>query len=1130
MDPLNPFSLLGRPAGGGPSLLGGGSFESFLKPRPDPVAPPVDPAEQQSTLSSLAEHSLGGLAYLGKIADKTFGGRAVRGVLGGHPQELLSLLPGSDTLGLTNEDDAVTGRQLLQQQGLVGQGTPGEFDSGDLAGMAAEMALDPSTYLGFGTLTRAGTLAKKTGTLFKGTPGRIGGFAARESDLAALAAQHGLPDAASALAHAGLPQTSPVLSRALEGAARSAGETINPAHVFDAATGRLVPTPGGATPLAGALGVGLPFSERTPLLTGSTGQWLTRNLNAGVTAPLRIADRATENLTGFSPVRATKALFDPDVMGRYTQGGQDIASTFTRPAEQAAQAQALGRYAEALQQFAPLIEGKAPEAVRAAQRLAIRTSEGVGTTPALLAELAGHGYQPHEISAIAGIGQNIGDLMRQTAAPQIDRGVPLPLLQDTAKYALRQKEILPRQPGESLIGYLARRDRQYAATSASQLAREDIFRNVPGGTDQLNEWARNPDLSGKNAALNPLQAAAHISTELAAGGAVTPEQFAQGTKLADWLRALPDAHAVQKAPYFSEDIANNLKTSLLRGAKATTAADTALTAVGRYAKPIVSGDEGLLPVPAFLERFGLTGTDVGNVRLAEQAAAKRLGVQNLNDLGNYGVPADVARDLQGLHAPWKNPDEVAPVLSAWDALSSIFKANVTAPFPSFHVRNVASGLFNSWLHDGISPATALGTGKEAYSFVRGHGLSAPLPGMAASTAADATKELEKELITHGVIGTHGTSAADVVGQAGEAIMRRPELPRPTGNNLLQDFGNTLYDAVPKTLGQASPFNVPGGLGGDATRSSLVEAGHKVGGAAEQFNRVNNYIGLRQQGYTPAAAAEQVRLAQLDYSNLTGFEKNVMKRVMPWYSFSRRTLPALAEKVTTDPGKLTAAVRATEGGRTPGEFIPDYIAEGAALPIGGAPDGSQRYISSFGLPTEDEGVRALGNLAHGDLTRVGQGLLGMSQPLLKSPAEFIFGKQLFSGRNLTDLRPSPVATLGGLVNEDTGRKVTQVIANTPASRVMTTADKFMDDRKGALPTLFNVLSGVHVSDVDAEKQQAIAQKKLLAEVLTGQPGVRKSEDVYLSRKAIEEGRVSEEQLKLYRMYLDADKRIKEGRTK
>lgn len=114
------------------------------------TVPPLPPEETQSRLEQVGGGLLGGLGYLGDILDKTFGSRAVRGILGGHAREALSVLPMSDTLGLTDYKDRVSGKHLLQNAGLIDK-TPSEgFGLNDLLGMGAEIALDPSMYFGAG--------------------------------------------------------------------------------------------------------------------------------------------------------------------------------------------------------------------------------------------------------------------------------------------------------------------------------------------------------------------------------------------------------------------------------------------------------------------------------------------------------------------------------------------------------------------------------------------------------------------------------------------------------------------------------------------------------------------------------------------------------------------------------------------------------------------------------------------------------------------------------------------------------------------------------------------------------------------------------------------------------------------
>ena len=78
--------------------------------------------------------------------------RAVTGVLSGLTGGpwgggLLNLLPFSDTLGITNPQEDVEGRQLLEQWGALDPNQAG-LDAGDVGGFLFEEALDPVNYAG----------------------------------------------------------------------------------------------------------------------------------------------------------------------------------------------------------------------------------------------------------------------------------------------------------------------------------------------------------------------------------------------------------------------------------------------------------------------------------------------------------------------------------------------------------------------------------------------------------------------------------------------------------------------------------------------------------------------------------------------------------------------------------------------------------------------------------------------------------------------------------------------------------------------------------------------------------------------------------------------------------------------
>lgn len=94
---------------------------------------------------------LDALQYVGETLDKPWA--AGRGLLAGRPDQLLNLVPFSDALGLTNPNERVSGRGMLESWGVLGQNKPG-LDLGDVAGFGVEL-MDPVNLLGVGILGKA---------------------------------------------------------------------------------------------------------------------------------------------------------------------------------------------------------------------------------------------------------------------------------------------------------------------------------------------------------------------------------------------------------------------------------------------------------------------------------------------------------------------------------------------------------------------------------------------------------------------------------------------------------------------------------------------------------------------------------------------------------------------------------------------------------------------------------------------------------------------------------------------------------------------------------------------------------------------------------------------------------------
>lgn len=321
------------------------------------------------------------------------------------------------------------------------------------------------------------------------------------------------------------------------------------------------------------------------------------------------------------------------------------------------------------------------------------------------------------------------------------------------------------------------------------------------------------------------------------------------------------------------------------------------------------------------------------------------------------VPEAIAQHLDDT-TKFINGDKVTnEFLAGYDKILRVWKGSVTGWFPAFHTRNFMGGAFNNWLA-GVDP-TMYVKAKQILS-------DAAKDNKLVHLAADGVEYTSKELVD--LMKKTGS-----INQPG-MIDVMEEIEGKIGKNLIQKFGE-----YPRVLMEATENNL---------RAPLF------------LDRV------LKRGWLPEDAAKDVFKFHFDYApeGLSTFERMWMKRLLPFYTWTRNNIPLQIEMMARNPGKYAALgkLQNTIGGeKLDEEFpdLPDWMKDQLNFRIG-ENNGLGLWLQ-LNLPVEDVAKLPLNE----------QGIretVSMLSPILKVPIELITNKNLYFGTDIVneDLKDYP----------------------------------------------------------------------------------------------------------------------------
>jgi len=316
-----------------------------------------------------------------------------------------------------------------------------------------------------------------------------------------------------------------------------------------------------------------------------------------------------------------------------------------------------------------------------------------------------------------------------------------------------------------------------------------------------------------------------------------------------------------------------------------------------------------------------------------------------------------------------------------------------------------------------------------------------------------------------------------------------------------------------------------------TLNPAMQLNERVGRSTEDMLRLGTYISELRQGAHPDAAAAQVFKTQVNYAPeaFTSFEKR-LKKVVPFYSFTRGITPSILENMAYRPGGSQGQmIRAMSRSQTPGEdqFLPEHLRESGSVQLPGqyGKEGNlARVLTNIDTPF----ASVLNLLGTGDgataydkgtdaISKTAMNLAGMVHPLIKAPLELLMDRQLYSGREVSDLYSTLEDRLG---MGQPGRHAEQLLANVPwMGQAMGLLRTGTDPRLSATERLskaaMNKLTGLKFSDYDVENSRTKYARSAIEDVLRTTPGVRKYENLSVPEEAL--AQMSDSQRQQYLLY-------------
>lgn len=445
--------------------------------------------------------------------------------------------------------------------------------------------------------------------------------------------------------------------------------------------------------------------------------------------------------------------------------------------------------------------------------------------------------------------------------------------------------------------------------------------------------------------------------------------------------------------------------------------------------------------------------------------ASTAGYKLIKEKGIFGKPVGYLQEndkkfIDNLISPEFTTIDAIAKSTGFDAITSLFKRSVTGLFAPFHVRNFASGMvqnFETLGIDALNPKNIAAGQKLAWKLARGEKFKNTFLNVGG-------KDLNVKKAFDAFKNRFGTSSSYIADIA--------DATRGAGISPGKLIGKESLKTTLKT----------GGLGQEAIPFRAARA---VGNFIETQQKATAYITALNQGKTIDEALNLATSAGFDYRALTSLESKVLRRIIPFYSFTRKNIELQLHTLKESPQRINqiiALLQNAQGNISPEERagLPDYAKEQFVLKTGETVKAKPEIAVGLGTPIE-----ALSTLfSNNPIQRIASTI----NPLFKVPLERAFNRDFFRDRPLnevieaTEYKNAPQFIKDFLNVKEVVRKSKsgekkisynadperlQILRNLPTTRGAVYLNAIFDNQTTSESKVLNAFTGIKPKPIDLE---------------------------------------------------------------